>query len=262
MVLRLRVTRAKESVTSTGTGDLLLGGAFNGLTRTFAASGVSNSNMVELVLEDVTGQWEYGIYTYVSGSPNKFTRGTPIASSNAGAAISVVTPAWVYSDLHGESLPQSKLVGEDDTQTLAGKTFDAALILATPSQGDNTKKVASTDFVQRDKRFTAAVGWDHASSSTKTLADSDSGSFITGYNGTTSTLSLPDSLTNGCAVIVANASSGAMAINYTGSGGQLTWHKAGGASTGNRSLAAGGICGIWTQGGASASWKISGQGLS
>lgn len=155
--------------------------------------------------------------------------------------------------------PTGAIVGTTDTQTLSGKTLDTATVVTTQAQGDNSTKIASTAFVQRDKRFVTPGGWDLGAGSTKTISDADSGVYIVAYNGTTSTLQLPDGLTDGHIATIANKASGNMAINYTGGTTALHWMKAGGYGTGNRTLAAGGQATFTKNGGY---WQIVGVGLS
>lgn len=135
-------------------------------------------------------------------------------------------------------------------------------VVGTQSALDNSTKAASTAYADRVGRFATYVNFDAAVSSTKTVADSDSSAVVIAFGGTTTTLQLPDGLTRGLIFTITNENSGNMAINYTGSGGFLLWLKSGGTSTGNRTLAAGGIATVTSGGGASSQYRISGIGLS
>lgn len=76
--------RVFETTTTTGTGTVNLDGAATGF-QTFVA-GVGDGNETYYVLEDGT-DWEVGIGTVTSGSPNTLSRDTVLQSSNSDAAI-------------------------------------------------------------------------------------------------------------------------------------------------------------------------------
>jgi len=78
--------RVKETTTTTGTGTLNLGGAVSQFV-TFV-SGIGNGNETYYSIEDPTGtDWEVGIGTVTSGSPDTLSRDTVISSSNAGSLV-------------------------------------------------------------------------------------------------------------------------------------------------------------------------------
>jgi len=83
--------RVKETSTTTGTGALTLAGAATGF-RAFSAV-CSTNDTFYYAIQAVdgsgapTGDWEVGLGTY-SGA-NTLTRTTVLASSNAGAAVSL-----------------------------------------------------------------------------------------------------------------------------------------------------------------------------
>lgn len=83
MALVLR-DRVKETTTTTGTGTYNLAGTSTGF-RTFAAA-VGNANSTYYVVEDGT-DWEVGIGTVTTGSPDTLSRDTILASSNSNAAV-------------------------------------------------------------------------------------------------------------------------------------------------------------------------------
>lgn len=76
--------RVKETTTTTGTGTYSLAGALAGF-RTFVA-GIGTTNLCNYVVEDGTN-WECGIGTVTSGSPDTLARTAILSSSNAGAAV-------------------------------------------------------------------------------------------------------------------------------------------------------------------------------
>ncbi len=83
--------RVLETTTTTGTGALTLSAAVNGFRRFNAVCSVSDT--VPYFIEGVdannvpTGEWETGVGTY--SSANTLTRTTVLASSNAGAVVTL-----------------------------------------------------------------------------------------------------------------------------------------------------------------------------
>ncbi|NBT50182.1 MAG: hypothetical protein EBY40_04210 [Marivivens sp.] len=96
------VNRAKEAVSSTGTGTLNLGGAVIGC-QSFADAGVSNGNTVAYVIEDGSS-WEIGTGTYTTGTPNTLSR--TLGESSTGSLISVTTNAIVFLTARAEDIQQ------------------------------------------------------------------------------------------------------------------------------------------------------------
>jgi len=76
--------RVKESSTTTGTADFVLGGASTGF-QTFAVIGNTNTTYYAAV-DQATGDWEVGIGTYSSTGPT-LTRDTVLESSNSGSKV-------------------------------------------------------------------------------------------------------------------------------------------------------------------------------
>jgi hypothetical protein len=76
--------RVLETSTTTGTGTINLAGATTNF-RTFVA-GAGNGAKVTYLISD-NANWEVGIGTVTSGSPNTLSRTTILASSNANAAV-------------------------------------------------------------------------------------------------------------------------------------------------------------------------------
>lgn len=76
--------RVKESSTTTGTSDFVLGGAAAGF-QTFAVIGNTNTTYYAAV-DQATGDWEVGIGTYSSTGPT-LTRDTVFESSNSGSKV-------------------------------------------------------------------------------------------------------------------------------------------------------------------------------
>lgn len=81
--------RVRETTTTTGTGSVILGGAYTGF-QTFSA-GIGNGNTTYYTIANVTtGEWEVGLGTYSSGS-NSLARTTIFSSSNGNAAVNFTT---------------------------------------------------------------------------------------------------------------------------------------------------------------------------
>jgi len=80
--------RVKESSTTTGTGTINLGGAATGGYQTFVA-GIGTGKQCYYAIQNTSAnEWEVGIGTVTSGSPDTLSRTTVLASSNAGALVS------------------------------------------------------------------------------------------------------------------------------------------------------------------------------
>ena len=85
--------RVKETTITTGTSDLVLGGAFGGF-RTFS-NAIGNGNSTYYGIESSDGDYEVGIGTYTSAS-NTLSRDTVISSSNSGSKISLTGVSTVF----------------------------------------------------------------------------------------------------------------------------------------------------------------------
>lgn len=92
--------RIKETISSTGTGTLSLGGAIAGY-RAFSTD-VTNGGLVTYVVEDTGNTYEVGLGTY-SGST--ITRDTILSSSNSNNRISNSTGAAVFLSTVSNYLP-------------------------------------------------------------------------------------------------------------------------------------------------------------
>lgn len=123
--MAILVNRAKMTTVTTGTGTITLGSAVSGY-QTFAAAGVTNSNVVSYVIEDGTA-WEIGTGTYTT-TGTTLTR-TVTQSSNAGSAITLSGTAVVFV-----SAVEADIVQLDKAQTLTAKTLAAPVITGTPTE--------------------------------------------------------------------------------------------------------------------------------
>ena len=78
--------RVKETSTTTGTGTLNLAGAETGYESFVSGVGTGNTTYYAIEL-NAANQWEVGIGTVTSGSPDTLSRDTIISSSNSDAAV-------------------------------------------------------------------------------------------------------------------------------------------------------------------------------
>ena len=87
--------RVAETSASTGTGDIVLGGAYDASHRTVASiPGIANGDTGEFMVKAANGAWQRMIATYNSGA-NSLTRGTLIESST-GANVNFTAALVVY----------------------------------------------------------------------------------------------------------------------------------------------------------------------
>jgi hypothetical protein len=78
--------RVKETSTTTGTGTFNLAGAETGYESFVSGVGTTNTTYYAIEL-NAAGEWEVGIGTVTSGSPDTLSRDTIISSSNSDAAV-------------------------------------------------------------------------------------------------------------------------------------------------------------------------------
>lgn len=107
----------KQTTSTTGTGVYELNDAPSGF-QTFVA-GIGNGNTCPYGISDGT-DWEVGIGTVASGSPDTITRTTILASSNSDAAVS-----WSLGNKTIICAPLGELLGlfEDGTVSLPSWSF-------------------------------------------------------------------------------------------------------------------------------------------
>lgn len=98
--------RIKETTTTTGTGAMTLAGAMTGFRAFAAVCAVGDKCYYALQAVDgsgnPTGAWETGVGTY--SATNTLTRTTILASSAAGAAISLTGTTQVWGDVPASTL--------------------------------------------------------------------------------------------------------------------------------------------------------------
>ena len=78
--------RVRETTTTTGTGTINLGGAVTNF-ETFAANLSNSDTTYYAIVDNTNGDFEVGLGTFATGSPNTLARTTPISSSNSNSAV-------------------------------------------------------------------------------------------------------------------------------------------------------------------------------
>jgi len=78
--------RVRETTTTTGTGTINLGGAVTNF-ETFAANLSNSDTTYYAIVDNTNGDFEVGLGTFSTGSPNTLARTTPISSSNSNSAV-------------------------------------------------------------------------------------------------------------------------------------------------------------------------------
>lgn len=94
----------EETTTTTGTGTLNLAGAGD-RRRTFVAGFGSGNKCFYKIEHESADEWEIGIGTVTSGSPDTLARTTVIDSSNSGSAVSFSSGTkYVFCDTESQQL--------------------------------------------------------------------------------------------------------------------------------------------------------------
>lgn len=140
--------RVKETSTTTGTGTFSLAGAETGFES--FVSGVGNSNNTYYAISnDGTNEWEVGIGTVTSGSPDTLSRDTIISSSNSDAAVNFSAGTkTVFCTLPATRTPSAGMTATTfvvtHSQTISdNQTLDSG-VLAGPVSITGTQTVTGT----------------------------------------------------------------------------------------------------------------------
>ena len=140
--------RVKETSTSIGTGTFNLAGAEVGFES--FVSGVGNSNNTYYAISnDGTNEWEVGIGTVTSGSPDTLSRDTIISSSNSDAAVDFSAGTkTVFCTLPATRTPSAGMTAQTfvntHSQTISdNQTLDSG-VLAGPVSITGTQTVTGT----------------------------------------------------------------------------------------------------------------------
>jgi len=138
--------RVKETSTSTGTGTINLAGAEEGFESFVSGVGDTNTTYYAIAIDD---EWEIGIGTVTSGTPDTLSRDTVITSSNSDALVNfsagnkdvfctipasrTMSPGMVANDF---VINQSSTISKD-------QTFDSG-VLAGPVTITGTQTISGT----------------------------------------------------------------------------------------------------------------------
>jgi len=140
--------RVKETSTTTGTGTFSLAGAETGFES--FVSGVGNTNLTYYAIShDGTSEWEVGIGTVTSGSPDTISRDTIISSSNSDAAVNFTAGTkTVFCTLPATRTPSAGMTAQTfvntHSQTISDdQTVDSG-VLAGPVTITGTQTVTGT----------------------------------------------------------------------------------------------------------------------
>lgn len=126
--------RVQETTTSTGTGNISLGGVPSSPAgRVTFVTGVGNANLCKYLIDDNAGNWEIGVGTVTSGAPDTLSRDRIIDSSNGGSIVNFTS---------GQKDVKAIVTGED----IPGQSafFAPGGAAATDATGDDT--IVTVDF--------------------------------------------------------------------------------------------------------------------
>ena len=125
--------RVKETTTTTGTGTINLAGANAGF-QTFV-SGIGTGNTTYYCITS-GNDWEVGIGTVTSGSPDTLSRTTILASSNANAAITLSGTSTVFGDAPASLLTNLIRTPSFVQAAASVGTSSTVTFSSTPTQGN------------------------------------------------------------------------------------------------------------------------------
>jgi len=140
--------RVKETSTTTGTGNFSLAGAETGFESFVSAIGTGNLTYYA-ISNDGTAQFEVGIGTVTSGSPDTLSRDTIISSSNSDALVDFSAGTkTVFCTLPATRTPSAGMTAQTfvstHSQTISDdQTVDSG-VLAGPVSITGTQTVTGT----------------------------------------------------------------------------------------------------------------------
>lgn len=149
--------RIKETTTTTGTGDISLGGT-SATFDTFASCMSNSDTTYYAIVHTATGidEWEVGLGTYNS-STNALARTTVLAGSNGTSAVNFSAgDKSIFITFPSEASAGRTILGLGTAATTAATDYAAA---------SHTHVIADvTDFTDNSTNWNTAYGWgDHAS---------------------------------------------------------------------------------------------------
>ena len=115
--------RVQETATVTTTGPFQLAGAVAGYQ---AFTDIGNGNTTYYSATDASGNWEVGIGTYATGSPNTLTRTTVLSSSNTNVIVTTFSGTITVFCTY----PSSQAVYEDEGNAIIPGVSGAVYLTA------------------------------------------------------------------------------------------------------------------------------------
>lgn len=177
-----KLSRAVETTTTTGTGNITLAGARSADVRSLSDAGAVNGDVLELVIEDANGNREYGEYPYNSGVLTR--SGSVRWSTNSNSPINLSGDAIVYSDFLAESIlgntkisPSQLTANQNDwdpADATSGSKTGTVIDFTTDASRNITGLKASQDGdirILRNRGSNNAVFQDEGTSTSSTAAN-------------------------------------------------------------------------------------------